>query len=100
MRARQIEARSAGRLQAQPGDECFATSVALEVVAGDHGTKLLRLDVPPLSLKELAQSSDSSEDDSAAGELEERFVDVITALPTDTQAAEAMDPRVRSTAHR
>ena len=29
-----------GRFHAQPGDECFATSVALEVVAGDHGTKL------------------------------------------------------------
>lgn len=46
MRARQIEARSTGRFQAQPGDEGFATSVALEVIAGDHGTKLLRLDVP------------------------------------------------------
>ena len=41
MRARQVEARSPGRLYAQPSDERFATSVALKVVTGDHGANLL-----------------------------------------------------------
>lgn len=41
MWARQVEARSPGRLYAQPSDERFATSVALKVVTGDHGANLL-----------------------------------------------------------